>query len=212
MPGRGGQPVWAGQPPHSITTYPEVTLLTREQCLNCALLSTDCLEACLKRMTTGSDILDAPCEKEHQLCPARWSPDTCCLTEPAQNRAACPAGRQWGCFSHSTSSDFLTIFFFSFLLFLIKLVAQLILFLWKTTWQWDPLPVVEKKKAKRGFTQQSEATGSKGPAHISLPHADWPLETSSALLNRGKSLPIFKLQEIPIPLQRGILGRKHLCA
>lgn len=54
-------------------------------------------------------------------------------------------GEASGCLSYSTSSDFLIVlFFFSFLVFLIKLAAaQLILFLWKSPWHCDSVPVVE---------------------------------------------------------------------
>lgn len=62
---------------------------------------------------------------------------------------------------------------------------------------------------KRGFMQLREETENEEPPTLVHPMLSDPL--SSALLNRGKSLPIFKLQEIPFPLQRRIQGRKHLC-
>lgn len=83
---RRGQPVWAREPPPSITT------LTRKYCFIWVLLYTDGLEACLKRRTAGSDILDASCEEEQQPGPAHQSPGTFCLAGPAHDRAAWPAG------------------------------------------------------------------------------------------------------------------------
>lgn len=61
--------------------------------------------------------------------------------------------------SHSTSSDFLTVcFFFSFLVFSIKLAAT------HSVHLEEPLasrfPPSGGKKAKEGFMQQSEAAGS----------------------------------------------------
>lgn len=61
---RRGQPVWGREPPHRTKT------LTRKYCFICVLLYTDGVKTCLKRRTTGSDILDTSHEEEQQPGPA----------------------------------------------------------------------------------------------------------------------------------------------
>ena len=121
----------------------------------------------------------------------------------SSEQGSTPGGEAGGCLSHSSSSDFLTILFsFSFLLFLIKLAAaQLILF--QTTWQCGPIPVVENKRAKSGCMQQSEATGSEGPAHISPSHADWAPRQVQPCSTEENHFPFSNCRKSPFPFKGG---------
>lgn len=114
-----------------------------------------------------------------------------------------------GCLSHSTFSDFLSVFFFfSFLVFLIKLAAaQLILFLWKSTWHCDSLPVVEKKP-KRVLCSKVR---QQGVMHISSIHDGLTLRQGLPCSIEENDFPFSNCRKSPFSFKEGSWGG-NICA
>lgn len=106
--------------------------------------------------------------------------------------------------SHSTSSDFLTVcFFFSFLVFSIKLAAaQLILFLWKSPWHHDSLPVAEKKP-KRVLCSKVR---QQGVTHISSIHDDLTLRQVLPCSIEENDFPFSNCRKSPFSFKEGSWG------
>lgn len=114
-----------------------------------------------------------------------------------------------GCLSHSTFSNFPTIFFFfSFLVFLFKLAAaQLILFLWKSPWHCDSLPVVEKKP-KRVLCSKVR---QQGVTHISSIHDDLTLRHVLPCSIEENDFPFLNCRKSPFSFKEGSWGG-NICA